>query len=81
MQPKSRSARTSCIPDTDEGRAPIIADFQPHHRRGRRRPRRHFNVRPKAGVKVERVPEFREKTAPGAYYNPPAFDGSRPGIF
>ena len=24
---------------------------------------------------------FREKTAPGAYYNAPAFDGSRPGIF
>lgn len=33
------------------------------------------------GVDVERVPEFREKTAPGAYYNPPAFDGSRPGVF
>ena len=27
------------------------------------------------------MPEFREKTAPGAYYNAPAFDGSRPGIF
>ena len=41
----------------------------------------YFNVRPKTGVKVERVPVFREATAPGAYYNPPAFDGSRPGIF
>jgi len=41
----------------------------------------HFNVRPRQTVKVERVPEFREKTAPGAYYNPPAMDGSRPGIF
>ena len=41
----------------------------------------HFNVRPASAVKVERVPEFREKTAPGAYYEAPAFDGSRPGIF
>ncbi|MCW9015354.1 MAG: DUF885 domain-containing protein, partial [Kangiellaceae bacterium] len=30
---------------------------------------------------VKRIPEFREKTSPGAYYNGPAMDGSRPGIF
>ena len=40
-----------------------------------------FNVRPKMGVEVKRVPEFKEKTSPGAYYNPPAMDGSRPGVF
>jgi uncharacterized protein (DUF885 family) len=40
-----------------------------------------FDVRPKLGVKVERVPEFAEKTAPGAYYQPGSFDGSRPGVF
>lgn len=40
-----------------------------------------FALMPKAGVIVERIPEFKEKTAPGAYYNPPAMDGSRPGIF
>ena len=27
------------------------------------------------------MPEFKQKTAPGAYYNPPAMDGTRPGIF
>jgi uncharacterized protein (DUF885 family) len=27
------------------------------------------------------VPEFKEKTSPGAYYQIPAFDGSRPGVF
>ena len=68
-------------PDSDVGRTQIIADFQRiidevDHGLGDT-----FNVRPKVGVKVERVPQFREKTAPGAYYNPPAFDGSRPGIF
>jgi len=30
---------------------------------------------------VKRVPEFKEKTAPGAYYDMPALDGSRPGVF
>ncbi|HEY0179591.1 MAG TPA: DUF885 domain-containing protein [Dokdonella sp.] len=40
-----------------------------------------FDVRPKLGVEVRAVPEFAEKTAPGAYYQPGAFDGTRPGIF
>ena len=30
---------------------------------------------------MKRVPEFSEKTAPGAYYEGPALDGSRPGTF
>lgn len=68
-------------PDTDAGRAAIIADFTRIIEEVDAGIGEHFNVRPKMGVKVERVPEFREKTAPGAYYNPPAFDGSRPGIF
>jgi uncharacterized protein (DUF885 family) len=40
-----------------------------------------FNVRPKLGVQVKAVPEFAEKTAPGAYYEPGSFDGTRPGTF
>jgi uncharacterized protein (DUF885 family) len=68
-------------PDTDAGRAAIIADFTAMIEEIDGGIDDHFNVRPKQGVRVERVPEFREKTAPGAYYNPPAFDGSRPGIF
>lgn len=68
-------------PDTDEGRAAIIADFTRIIAEVDAGIGPHFNVRPKQGVKVERVPEFRQATAPGAYYNPPAMDGSRPGIF
>lgn len=68
-------------PDTDEGRAAIIADFTAMIEEIDGGLDGVFNVRPKQGVIVERVPEFREKTAPGAYYNPPAFDGSRPGVF
>ena len=68
-------------PDTDEGRAAFIADFTRIIGEVDAGIGEHFNVRPRQTVKVERVPEFREKTAPGAYYNPPAMDGSRPGIF
>ncbi len=68
-------------PDNEAGRARILADFQAIIDDIDRGLAPHFDVRPKVGVKVERVPAFREKTAPGAYYNPPAFDGSRPGIF
>lgn len=65
----------------DAGRAAIIADFTRIIEEIDAGLGEQFNVRPKSGMKVERVPEFREKTAPGAYYNPPAFDGSRPGVF
>ncbi len=40
-----------------------------------------FDMRPKMGVRVEAVPEFKQQGAPGAYYNAPAMDGTRPGIF
>jgi uncharacterized protein (DUF885 family) len=40
-----------------------------------------FHVRPQLGVQVKAVPEFSEKTAPGAYYEPGSFDGTRPGTF
>jgi len=32
-------------------------------------------------MEVVRIPEFKEKTSPGAYYQQPAIDGSRPGRF
>ena len=40
-----------------------------------------FDVRPEAGLEVRRVPEFKEEGSAGAYYNRPAMDGSRGGIF
>ena len=40
-----------------------------------------FLTTPRAKIEVRRVPEFKEATAPGAYYEPPAMDGTRPGIF
>jgi uncharacterized protein (DUF885 family) len=40
-----------------------------------------FLTMPKAKCEVRRVEQFKEATAPGAYYQGGAMDGSRPGIF
>lgn len=69
------------FPDTDEGRKQILAEYQRIIDEISAGLDPYFDVRPKAGVEVKRVPEFAEKTAPGAYYQSPAMDGSRPGVF
>lgn len=68
-------------PDTDAGRAQILADYQAMIDTIDAGLDPYFNVRPAQPVKVERIPAFKEKTSPGAYYQPPALDGSRPGVF
>jgi len=68
-------------PDTDEGRAQILEDYVEIIDEIEAGMSQAFNMMPKADVDVRRVPEFSEKTAPGAYYNGPSRDGSRPGIF
>lgn len=68
-------------PDTDEGREQILADYQTILDEIDQGLDGAFNIRPNAGMKVRRIPEFKEKTAPGAYYQQPAIDGSRPGLF
>ncbi|MBG9991305.1 DUF885 domain-containing protein [Pseudoalteromonas sp. NZS127_1] len=40
-----------------------------------------FIVKPKAGLKVKAVEAFREKAAGKAFYQQPAPDGSRPGVY
>lgn len=40
-----------------------------------------FDIRPKAGLEVKRVPEFKEEGSAGAYYEGPPMDGSKGGIF
>jgi uncharacterized protein (DUF885 family) len=68
-------------PDTDEGRAQILADYQTILDEINAGLDQVFRIRPKAGMEVVRIPEFKEKTAPGAYYQQGAIDGSRPGRF
>ncbi|MEO1580688.1 MAG: DUF885 domain-containing protein [Pseudomonadota bacterium] len=68
-------------PDTDEGRAQIIADYQAIIDEIDPAMDEYFNLRPDVGVEVKRVPTFSEATAPPAYYQPPSLGGSRPGAF
>ena len=67
--------------DSDEGRAQILEDYQVILDEIDAEMDKTFNLRPKAGLEVVRIPEFKEKTSPGAYYNQPALDGTRPGRF
>ncbi|MCG8432698.1 MAG: DUF885 domain-containing protein, partial [Gammaproteobacteria bacterium] len=68
-------------PDTDEGREQILQDYTAIIAEISEGLDDAFDVRPKSEVIVKRIPEFKEKTSPGAYYNDPPRDGSKPGIF
>jgi uncharacterized protein (DUF885 family) len=68
-------------PDTDEGRAQILRDYQSIIDEIAAGLDAHFGTKPAAKVVVKRVPAFAEKTAPGAYYNSPPLDDSKPGVF
>jgi uncharacterized protein (DUF885 family) len=68
-------------PNDDKGRADALADYARLITQANERSRQLFLIIPKAKCEVRRVPEFKEATAPGAYYNAGAQDGSRPGIF
>ncbi|MEP7182198.1 MAG: DUF885 domain-containing protein [Betaproteobacteria bacterium] len=68
-------------PNTDEGRKAALADYSGMIEDQLARSRAVIGLVPKAPIEVRRVPEFKEKTAPGAYYSPPALDGTRPGVF
>jgi uncharacterized protein (DUF885 family) len=67
--------------DSGEGRDQILADYQAQIDEISAGLEPWFDVQPDIGVEVRRVPEFKEKTAPGGYYEIPAMDGSRPGVF
>ena len=41
----------------------------------------YFHTMPRADVVVKAIPEYSEQTAAGGYYQAPALDGSRPGVF
>jgi uncharacterized protein (DUF885 family) len=68
-------------PNTDAGRMQVLNDYQAIIDEMYRALPAQFGRMPKAKVVVKRVPEFVEKSAPAAYYDAPAIDGSRPGVF
>lgn len=67
--------------DSDAGREAILAEYTAIIEEISGGLDDWFDLRPEAGMEVERVPEFREKTAPGAYYQRPSMDGARGGVF
>jgi uncharacterized protein (DUF885 family) len=68
-------------PNTDEGRTAALAEYRRILDEMNAALDPYFSVRPKLALKVERVPEFREKGSAGAYYQPGDLGGKRPGIF
>lgn len=68
-------------PDNEAGKEQCLKDYQTIINEIDNNMGDIFDIRPKIGVKVEAVPEFKQQGAPGAYYNPPSMDGTRPGIF
>jgi uncharacterized protein (DUF885 family) len=68
-------------PDTDEGRAEILARYNAILREVETRTPEFFATVPSAPLLVARVPVALEKGAAGGSYQPAALDGSRPGTF
>ncbi len=68
-------------PDTEAGRAQIIADYKAILSKAQAALPKVIGHLPSAAMDVRPVPKVAEKTAAGAYYEAPALDGSRPGVF
>jgi uncharacterized protein (DUF885 family) len=67
--------------DTEEGRARYLAEATAMIDTMRGRLDELFITKPKADMIVKRVEPFREKSAGKAFYQRPAPDGSRPGVY
>ena len=63
------------------GRAACISDYQRYIDAMVRGLGPDFASPPQLNIKVQRVPQFKEQTAPGAYADTGSLDGSRPGVF
>ena len=69
------------FPNTDEGRADMIAYLEDFDRRVMAIAADYFITIPPQPLEIVRVPEYSQDSSPGGYYNGPALDGSRPGRF
>jgi uncharacterized protein (DUF885 family) len=68
-------------PNTDAGRAQILADLNAQTRAIEAMMPRAFNTLARAQLEIRRVPPTTEAGAPGGYYQRAALDGSRPGAY
>jgi uncharacterized protein (DUF885 family) len=68
-------------PDSDQGREDYMADAKAYIDTMEAKIPEYFGLTPEARMVVKRVEAFREKSAGKAFYQSPAIDGSRPGIY
>jgi uncharacterized protein (DUF885 family) len=69
------------LPNTDDGRTELLERYRRMLDEVAARMPQYFRTIPPEKLEVERVPASAEKGSAGAYYNPAAMDGSRPGTF
>ena len=67
--------------DTPDRKEIVVADYTAMVKEAQEVMVDYFVTMPKADVIVKAVPEYSEQTAAGGYYQSPALDGSRPGVF
>lgn len=67
--------------DSDAGRAQYMADAKAYIDAMEAKLPEFFGLIPQAPMIIKRVEAFREKSAGKAFYQSPALDGSRPGIY
>ncbi|WP_395647262.1 DUF885 domain-containing protein [Terricaulis sp.] len=73
--------RDQLYPNTDAGRAQILADLNAQTRHIVSLMPQAFNTLAQAQLEIRRVPPTTEAGAPGGYYQRAALDGSRPGAY
>lgn len=76
-----RTDPANFFPNTDDGRQAYLDQSKAYIDAVYADVGDYFNLLPKAPLEVRRVEEWREETAPIAFYNRPTPDGSRPGIY
>ncbi len=77
----TRTDKQFYYPNTEEGRQAYLTKAEQIINTMKGRLDEVFISKPKAELIVKRVEAFREKSAGKAFYNRPAPDGSRPGIY
>jgi uncharacterized protein (DUF885 family) len=78
---KLRRDPANLYPNDDAGRRALIEGLNRRIEEIRPRLPEYFGHLPKAGVEIRRMAASIEPGAPGATYQPPSLDGSRPGLF
>ena len=76
-----RTDPSNFFPNTPEGKQAYLDQSKAYIDAVYSDVKTYFNLLPKAPLEVRAVEEWREATAPIAFYNQPTPDGSRPGIY